>query len=347
MHSRLTATFAFSAAAAVISLAGCSGSSTPAGSQLPSSLQSIAHAARPPLGSRAAVRGLILDPNTHPTARFPQAVNPLTGSEYVLYCGFTESACYVINSSGSLVTTLTTGLDNPQGVAVGALTSNWYIASTDNFTIPEYSVTASGSPSLITTYNSTKDQYPVWPAVFEKGKKKITSTLAISNIFNTSDKDPTVTTIDEKTGKTKTLTDFFATEGIAVAFDSSGNCYWSYNPGTIVEYKKCKGDFTKVVTGIKFAGGLAFDSGDNLWYADQEKGVYKCTGTSNCTLQYSGFGDTFSIAFDSTFSNLYVSDAADEVIDICPLSGSTCSTFYTTPYGDQPYGVALIPPLKP
>lgn len=255
----------------------------------------------------------------------------------------------MIDSSGSLVTTLTSsnGLDAPQGITVGALTSNWYIASTDNFTIPEYSVTGSGSPSLITTYNSTKDQYPVWPAVFEKGKKKITSTLAISNIFNTSDKDPTVTTIDEKTGKTKTLTDFFATEGIAITFDTAGNCYWSYNPGTIAKFTKCKGTFDKIITGIKFAGGLAFDSSGNLWYADQEEGIYKCSGTSSCTLQYSGFGDPFSIAFDSTFTNLYVSDAADDVIDICPLSGSTCSTFYSTVSGDPPFGVALIPPLKP
>jgi hypothetical protein len=349
MHSRLSATLAFSAAAAAIALAGCSGSST--SSQLPGASSSTQSIARAPLGSRQAIGGLVLDPNRKQTAKFPRYVNSYTSStEYVLYCGFYESACYVLNTSGSLVSTITSGLDNPQGTSIGALTGNWYIASTDNYTIPEYSISESGGPTLLTTYNSATDDYPVWTSVFEKGKKKISSTLAISNIFNSkTDKDPSVTVLDEKNGKSKQLTYLGASEGIGIAYDAAGNCYWSFNPGSIAKYTKCKGFGSKVVSGLSFAGGLAFDNGDNLWYADQEKGIYKCSGTSSCTLQYSGFGDAFAIAFDSSFQNLYVSDASDDVIDICPLSGTTCSTFYDTgsATGEPPFGVAVTPAIVP
>ena len=81
------------------------------------------------------------------------------------------------------------------------------------------------------------------------------------------------------------LSDPLAMEGIGVAFDSKGNCYWSFNnesgEGQVDEFPGCTASSTatnlNIVTG--FAGGIAFDQHDNLWYVDQYHGVYKCAGT--------------------------------------------------------------------
>jgi sugar lactone lactonase YvrE len=349
MHSRLTATFAFSAAAAVISLAGCSGSSTPAGSQLPSSLQSIAHAARPPLGSRAAVQTLLIAPGAHPTAHFPPTVNPLAGSEYVLFCGAVLFDCGVVNTSGTEVGSVTTSLDEPQGTTVDA-EGNWLIANTEDNNVPIYTITDSGGPVLSTTISDPKE-YPADVAVFDKGKKTVKATTAISNIIADPNGNGSILVI-KPTGKTKVLTDFLAARGIGITFDAAGDCYWSYETSggasNIVEFKKCAGSAITAVNNIGYAGGLAFDGSGNLWYASQLKGIYHCTsGTTGCSLAFSGFADALFIAFDSTFTNLYVADPENNVIDQCPVAGNSCTTFYTGTSGDEIVGVAVTPEAIP
>ncbi len=74
-----------------------------------------------------------------------------------------------------------------------------------------------------------------------------------------------------------------------MTYDKAGNCYWSYNDnsgiGQIDEFPKCASGASPINLGLSlgFAGGIAFDGSDNLWYSDQLAGLYKCNGTSSCT----------------------------------------------------------------
>jgi hypothetical protein len=75
-------------------------------------------------------------------------------------------------------------------------------------------------------------------------------------------------------------------QGAGVAFDSHGDCAWSYegpSEGHVLLYQGCKGKYKDLGLTV-FAGGVLFDQHDNLIVANQSKGVLFCTGTSNCKL---------------------------------------------------------------
>jgi hypothetical protein len=323
------------AAMTTISLAACSGFSSAPGSRL--------------TGSGLAGGS----PQSILNVRFPNAESPAASSAYVLFCSYPGNDCGVISSSGSQVSTLTSGISGPDGIAVGASSGDWYIANVNDSNVLVYTLSAKGQPTLIKTIDDAGQQ-PIDVAVSERGTKTIKATVAISNLDTTGGTDPSVAVV-EASGKTKTLRDKAAANGagIGIAFDSQGDCFWSLdethsaNAGRIDEFKKCSGKPTPVVEGIDYPGGVAFDGGDNLWYVQQANpGVYKCSGTSNCALAFSGFAAPFYLSFDKTFANLYVSDVSNLTIDKCAVSGTTCTTFFTTGSGDPPYGVAVLPQGK-
>ncbi|MGB6601428.1 MAG: hypothetical protein WBE77_10150, partial [Candidatus Cybelea sp.] len=60
-------------------------------------------------------------------------------------------------------------------------------------------------------------------------------------------------------------------EGMGVAIDHRGDCYWSFNDpasgdGSVVKFARCAGSASIVVPSIAKAGGIAFDKRGNLFY---------------------------------------------------------------------------------
>jgi len=109
-------------------------------------------------------------------------------------------------------------------------------------------------------------------------------------------------------------------EGMGVAVDHQGNCYWSFNAasgGSIVEFTGCNEPGTLLVSGLQLAGGLAFDQSGNLYYIDTEqKTIYRCQKTSNCTQYVVGgasgsqpdIEEPLNMNFDYHSKNLWLAD---------------------------------------
>ena len=134
--------------------------------------------------------------------------------------------------------------------------------------------------------------------------------------------------------------------GFGVAVDPQQNCYFSFNQlgvvgGSIVEFPKCSGSGTLVTSGIILAGGLRFDSAGNLYYIDQARGIYKCSGTSNCKLFSTGFIAPLNLNFDKHQKHLWVADGAGFIDAVDPHTGKILS--YTIPLTGPPFSVAPSP----
>ena len=209
--------------------------------------------------------------------------HPDTNQAYIYTCEYYGSDCKVWNAKTyALVNTLTSGVSNPQGTSVNWNPSKrtWYIANTGLSNVLVYG--PGGGTQLGTI--SDNGQYPVDVTAEFKG-----SNVYISNIYTTSFTAGSLSVCNAS--GCNQLTDPNAFQGIGVAVDGSGNCYWSYNDnsgiGQIDEFAGCKGSPTNLGLSLGFAGGLAVDQAGNLWY-HQLSGIYKCNGTTGCTLFASG-----------------------------------------------------------
>ena len=134
--------------------------------------------------------------------------------------------------------------------------------------------------------------------------------------------------------------------GFGVALDPAQNCYFSFNQlglvgGSIVEFPKCDGSGTLVVSGITSAGGLTFDGAGNLYYIDQASGIYKCSGTSRCVLFSTGYILPLNLNFDQHREHLWVADGGGFIDAVDPASGKILS--HTLPLGGPPFAVAPSP----
>ncbi|MBV9232602.1 MAG: hypothetical protein JO030_01055 [Candidatus Eremiobacteraeota bacterium] len=137
-----------------------------------------------------------------------------------------------------------------------------------------------------------------------------------------------------------------ALTGFGVALDPAQNCYFSFNQlgivgGSIVEFPKCNGTGTLVVTAITSAGGLTFDKAGNLYYIDQASGIYKCAGTSGCRLFSTGYIVPLNLNFDKHQKHLWVADGGGFIDAVDPASGKILSR--TVPLGGPPFAVAPSP----
>jgi hypothetical protein len=292
----------------------------------------------------------------------PSAADP--NSQWVIYCAFYGGTCGVVTpqAPGTQIATLS-GLSNPQGVIVGPFSGYWYVANTGASNIPYYANDIAGNPFQVfgplALPNPIEDanEYPADIAIRETGKNGLlTSTeLAVSNIYTTYFYPGSVTvfTTSGSNYSSYNLADSSAYEGEGVAFDNEGDCFWAYNvsedagPGYIDKFTNCQGSPTPV-SGISlgFGGGIAFDNYDNLWYVDQlgqgsqSAGVYECKRTSHCILRFGSFTDPVEINFDTSFTNLYVSDAGAGEIYQCAIASSGSCAELVAP-GASPIGVAV------
>jgi DNA-binding beta-propeller fold protein YncE len=240
--------------------------------------------------------------------------------------------------------TLTSGVSQPQGT-VATVNGWWYVANAGHANVLIYKSTVNGPVGPSGTLDDS-GQVPV--NVDATPNRKL---VAVSNKSTTDGGSGSVSIyLDRFAEPARTLTygnDVLA--GIGVAIDHQGNCYWSFNDatsgsGSIVEFAGCNGAGAPVITGITFAGGLVFDQRDDLYYVDQNTGIYKCSGTSGCSLFASGFGDPVNINFDHKSKDLWVADAAGYIDALNPKTGQV--EYKTKDVGgptDPPFGIAAAP----
>ncbi len=100
------------------------------------------------------------------------------------------------------------------------------------------------------------------------------------------------------------------------------------------------------MTGLQFAGGLAFNKAGDLFYIDQLAGtVNRCHRLSSCTVLASGFVDPLFMHFDADWKHMWLADeGASEIYALNPDTGHVVSeTPAVGGAGDPPFGIAPEP----
>ncbi len=292
MRSPTLTSAPFVAAITVLILAGCSGANVQpsATAYLPTSAQTFA----------------------------PQA--PSTTGAYIYTCApaYTMSGkgnCSVYDTSGHLLAQLTPydNLSYPWGTALFG--GNWYIANEGFEQIRVY--TQGTSPQYVGTL-SDPSAYPIAVAVY--GKKGQVKLVAVAN--NGSPNSGTGSAVVYKGNAmfpSYSLPVPTVFVGLGVAFDSKGDCVFSYGGsgrgGYLVMYNKCVGNYTQLNIKIHYPGGVIFDQHDNLMTIDQERGIVICAGTSNCSVAIPGH-NFFDLSLNSAGTDLWVTRySTGEILD--------------------------------
>jgi hypothetical protein len=248
----------------------------------------------------------------------------------------------------SFLSSFTTALSAPYGTAITP-SGTWYIANSGAANVPVFTISSSGVVTGPIETLSVPGGLPVDVDANATG-----SLVAVSNYANPSGVGSIELYVGGSTTPTRTLSVTGPAFGIAVALDKAGNCYWSYNtnpstggPGEIVEFVKCRGA-AKPIAAVGFAGGLAFNEANDLFYVDQDaQAVYRCVGNASCHVLASGFGDPWGINFDSGWKHLWLTDLAGTIFALNQKTGAILSS---TPAeggeSDPPFGVAAAPGPK-
>jgi hypothetical protein len=330
------------------SLWGCAGS----GSTAPfgASLAPSAIAARPATVHTAPN---VLPPDVAselsvlPHGSVPSLRHPAKAAALVYSCEYYGSDCRIFNAgTHKMLSQLSEqdGLNDPQGNRTDAK-GNWYIANTGAANVLEYSGDGSKLEATLDASGWFPDDVAVSGSLVAVSNwASLSFTPGVVNIYSGGATSPSYA-----------LSDPLAMEGQGVAFDSKGNCYWSFNnesgEGMIDEFPGCTASSTptnlNIVTG--FAGGIALDQHDNLWYVDQYHGVYKCAGTTNCKL-YNKISlrpcqchDPVYMNFNASDKSLYVADGKLGVIYRIDTANAKRGVFARTSKKDPPFGVATSP----
>lgn len=263
-----------------------------------------------------------------------------------------DLSVYTRNKFGlKLSKIITDGVSGPQGM-MSTVNGWWYVAN--------------GGDSNVLIYQTKKKSGPVSSgSLDDKGQDPVNVALtpdrnlvAVSNYGSASAPGSVSVYLNRSNEPYRMLTygsDLI--EGMGVATDHQGNCYWSFNDpksgsGSVVEFANCTGGGTLILSGIPVAGGLAFDQSGNLYYVNEvssggySNGVYQCTKTSlPCPLltPKAKFGLPTNINFDYKGKNLWVADATG-YIDAIELNGKHKGRIHYNASADgDPYGVAPEP----
>jgi hypothetical protein len=221
-----------------------------------------------------------------------------SATPYVYTCqSGTASDCLIYSSDGKLLKTLKKHLQSPLGVAAGK-DGRFYVANELGNNVLVYSA---GGGKLLRTLDNGGNT-PIDVAVYQD--EVAVANLHVMTFFAAGATQPT-----------RTLKDSNAFQGSGAAFDSLGNCYWSFvnqkSAAQVDEFKHCKGrpHNLHITPGSPY--GVAFDAAGNLYYtsySSQTQGVFKCTGVTSCGLAYGQFIDPQYLNFSGDFKDLWVSD---------------------------------------
>jgi hypothetical protein len=346
-------------ASAALLLAGCAGGSMQTASQTPIVTKgAVALNVVPPAVSRLFHVGV------QSRARMG-SVKPQAGGKFVttLQAYGSDADVYQVTTipaarprghhpSGPYLTFLqsfTTALSAPYGTAITP-SGMWYIANSGAANVPVFNLATSGVVTGPIETLSVPDGLPVDVDANATG-----SLVAVSNYSDPSGVGAVELYAHGSTTPTGALSVPGPAYGIGVALDKAGNCYWSYNtnpstggPGEIVEFPKCHGS-AKPIAAVGFAGGLAFNKANDLFFIDQSAGtVNRCVGNASCHVLASGFEDPWGINFDSGWSHLWLTDTGSA--KIYALNEKTGAILSSTPAdggtADPPFGVAAAPGPK-
>lgn len=243
--------------------------------------------------------------------------------------------------------TLTRGVSGPLGT-VTTPDGWWYVANSGHSNVLVYRTTKHGP---VGPRNSLDDYGQLPVNVSATPNRRL---VAVSNGSTSSGGSGSVSVyLNRQVEPSRTLT--YGTgslQGEGVAIDHQGNCYWSFNDGqkggSIVEFVKCQGNGSVVVSSISMAGGIAFDQSDDLYYVDQTTGIYSCKKQSQCGLLVPvgphKLGLPTNINFDHKSKYLWVADATGYIDAVDPQDGSI--KYVTQAVGgstDPPFGIAPAP----
>jgi hypothetical protein len=329
------------------SLWGCAGGGATAPSS--ASLAPSAIGAQPAslhTGSSAARPDVARELSVIPRGTIPSLHGSTKGTPLVYECGYYGSDCRIFNGrTRAMLTQLTDkdGLNDPQGNRTDSK-GNWYIANTGAANVLEYSSDGSKLEATLDATGWFPDDVAVsGNLVAVSNLTSISFTPGVVNIYSGGATSPSYA-----------VSDPIAMEGQGVAFDSKGNCYWSFNnesgEGMIDEFPGCTASSTptnlNIVTG--FGGGITFDQHDNLFYIDQYHGVYKCAGTTNCKIYsalngQTGKHDPLYMNFNATYTSLLVADEDAGVVYRINTANAKRSIFTRTKKQDPPAGVSTSP----
>lgn len=240
--------------------------------------------------------------------------------------------------------TISNGLSGPQGMV--ATENGWlYVANGGHSNVLLYRVTDHGTKGPLGSLDDY-GQLPVNVDVLPNRRL-----VAVSNGSTIYKGAGSVSVYLDRRAEPARILTFGSDplEGMGVAIDHRGNCYWSFNDpksggGSIVKFPHCAGSASIVVSSIAKAGGIAFDKRGNLYYVDQTSGIYRCVRTSRCALFATGFGDPNNINFDHSSKNLWVADATGFIDAVNAKTGAIEYTVKAIGGAtDPPFGIAPEP----
>jgi len=254
------------------------------------------------------------------------------------------------------VCTLSQGILDPQG-AVSTVNGWLYVTNGSGMNVLVYR-TKKGLPqgplSSLSDYNEIPFNVDVNPS---------RNLVAVSNYTTTASGSGSVSVyLHRQSVPTRTLT--YSTSGMiygsGIAIDHKGNCYWAFDSGpnytgsgTIVEFPRCNGNGTLLISETFPIGGLAFDQSGDLYFVDSDTGteggaIYECTKTSasSCkafSVGYPfGFVQPLNMNFDYHGKDLWVADLGGYIDEVDPSTGDIIYR-YGSLSSDPPFGIAPEP----
>ncbi|MEO6990503.1 MAG: hypothetical protein ABI346_06395 [Candidatus Baltobacteraceae bacterium] len=256
----------------------------------------------------------------------------------LVVCAISAGVCTVFSRPGyKPLRTIVHGLNAPGGVVAG-IGGRIYVANSGGANVRIY---APGGTHPIETLNDP-GAVPIDVALAKQ-------TTIVSNLSAGSSTNVAVYVGGAKS-PSYTLSDPLAQQGIGVAVDAGGNCFWSVDTSSgaqIDQFPGCKKNAhpLRLKASLGSAGGLAFDGAGNLWYADQSSGVYRCVGVMSCTLVVASspsctpgvtLCDPVMINFDRNFTTLFVADAGYGVYTVRSFGGGVSPDYVVTPILQAP-----------
>ncbi|MGC9992562.1 MAG: hypothetical protein ABSD52_09245 [Candidatus Cybelea sp.] len=237
--------------------------------------------------------------NAPAAAPITSNANAKGGASYEYTCqSETSNIDCLVYQDNKTVRTITKGLKKPLGVAAGK-DGLFYIADQSAKDIFVYSA---GGAKLVATLSDASNA-PVDVAVYNDEVA-----AANKNTLTFFKKGATKPTL--------TLKDSTAVQGSGAAFDSAGNCYWSFTTksgASVDEFKGCKGSPVNLKISPGTPYGIAFDGSGNLYYTSYNaagRGIYTCSGVKSCALAFTklSFINPQYVNFSSNFADVWIDD---------------------------------------
>lgn len=247
------------------------------------------------------------------------------------------------------VETLTSGIAAPAGT-VATVNGWWYVANGGDSNVVIYQTGKSGPTGPVGQLDDS-GQDPVNVAVTPNRRF-----VAVSNYGSASESGSVSVYLNRATEPTRLLSYGSAVQGAGVAIDHQGNCFWAFNDlssnsGSVVEFARCSGKGSVVISGIPKAGGIVFDQSGDLYYVNEitsgslYSGIWRCSKTSACQLftPMGAFGEPTNLNFDYKAKELWAADATGYIDEVDPKTGSVTKISADGGATDPPVGIAPEP----